>query len=80
MQPTQKTSTVSSGVLDMHLQGAGGSSQETHAGNPTDISTVSSGVLHMHLQGAGGSSQPNRHIYWSSGVITCIFRELVVAA
>ena len=40
MQATQKISTVSSGVLDMHLQGAGGSSQETHAGNPKDIYCV----------------------------------------
>ena len=54
MQPTQKT--VSSGVLDMHLQGAGSSSQETHVANPKDISTVSSGVLDMHLQGAGGET------------------------
>ena len=54
MQPTQKTSTISRGVLDMHLQGAGGRS---HAANPKDISTMSSGVLDIHLQRAGGRSQ-----------------------
>ena len=41
----------------MHLQGTGGSSLETHAANPKDISTVSNGVLDMHLQGASSSSQ-----------------------
>ena len=69
------TSTMSSGVLDMPPQGAGGSSQETHAANPKDISTVSSSVLDMPLQGAGGSSQethaanPNNISTMSSGVL-----------